>query len=245
MPSTVRHMNMDRRQRSEAGGRRRSDDPAHALFHDNGPFASLRDPVLLFDGPEVSNGNAPGLKAASDPDLVADLFAIVKTVQASQQSERLATAVSIDGREALIDFDIMPWNENRAIAIGRDISITAGIQDALRVSRERYRSLLSLSADCIWETDAAGRLSLISPNDIFGRPAALFIGQPVQMLLTATSAELFSGKDEPEWIPAAIEAADGELMLGAAIMEPIYDPETGEKTGVRGCFRQKYGVSNR
>jgi hypothetical protein len=34
-------------------------------------------------------------------------------------------------------------------------------------------------------------------------------------------------------------------MLGAAIMEVISDPDTGERTGVRGCFRQKYGVANR
>ncbi len=245
MPSVVRHMSVDRRQRSEYKGRRQTDDPANALFALTGPFAAQNDPVLLFEGSEVANGNIAGLEAARDPDLVGELLEVVQRVQQDNTSERVTTPTQINNRERTIDFEVTPWGETRALAIGRDVTISAGIQDALQVSRERYRCLLSLAADCVWETDAAGVISMIAPNDIFGRPAALFIGGPVQDLVTSRDKELFSGDGDPEWISAAIESANGQLMLGAAIMEAVYDPDTGERTGVRGCFRQKYGVANR
>ena len=245
MPSVVNHMNADRRQGAEFRGHRQSDDPANALFAITGPFAALTDPVLLFDGTKSTNGNIAGLDVAHDPELVNDLPEAVLHVQQDNVSDRVTTPTLINNRERMIEFEVTPWGSTRALAIGRDVTIAAGVQDAIRVSRERYRSLLSLAADCVWETDNSGNISMIAPNDIFGTPASSFIGGPVQELLTSRTPELFSGSGEAQWIPAAIQSANRELMLGAAIMEVISDPDTGERTGVRGCFRQKYGVANR
>ena len=245
VPSVVHHMNADRRQGTEFRGRRQSDDPANALFAITGPFAALTDPVLLFEGSKITNGNIAGLDAASDPELVNDLREAVLRAQQDNVSDGVTTPTLIDNRDRMIEFEVTPWGSTRALAIDRDITIAAGIEDALRVSRERYRSLLSLAADCVSETDSSGNISMIAPNDIFGKPASSFIGGPVQELLTSRTPELFSGSGEPQWIPAAIQSANGELMLGAAIMEVVSDPDTGERTCVRGCFRQKYGVANR
>jgi len=245
VPSVVHHMNADRRQGAEFKGRRQSDDPANALFAITGPFAALTDPVLLFEGTKITNGNIAGLDVAHDPEVVNDLREAVLRVQQDNVSDRVTTPTLINKRERMIEFEVTPWGSTRALAIGRDITIAAGIQDALRVSRERYRNLLLLAADCVWETDSSGNITMIAPNDIFGKPASSFIGGPVQELLTSRTSELFSGSGEPQWIPAAIQSANGELMLGAAIMETVIDPDTGKRTGVRGCFRQKYGVANR
>lgn len=176
-------MNADRRRRTEFRGRRQSDDPANALFSVTGPFAAQSDSVLMFEGSKIANGNIAGLEAARDPDLVGDLREAVQRVQKENASDRITSPTRINDRERMIEFEVKPWGSTRALAIGPDVTIAGGVQDALRVSCERYRSLLSLAADCVWETDQAGNISMLAPNDIFGHSAAHFGGDPIQNLL--------------------------------------------------------------
>jgi hypothetical protein len=101
VPSVVHHMNADRRPGAEFKGRRQSDDPANTLFSITGPFAALTDPVLLFEGSKIKNGNIAGLDTAHDPDLVGNLREIVFRVQKDNVSDRVATSTLLNKRERI------------------------------------------------------------------------------------------------------------------------------------------------
>lgn len=52
------------------------------------------------------------------------------------------------------------------VSIARDISLRKRTEEALRDSEERFRSLIRLSSDFYWETDAAHRLSVITHGSL-------------------------------------------------------------------------------
>ena len=63
----------------------------------------------------------------------------------------------------------------------------SGIPEALRRalldSRQRWRDLVTLSADLVFETDAEGRFVFISPDTTLGWAASTLLGQPAELLL--------------------------------------------------------------
>ena len=73
---------------------------------------------------------------------------------------------------------------------------TDALVRALSESRERWRAMVSLGADLGFETDAAGRFTVLAPDVVLGWPAEQLIGTPAQALLVgegrASSAGLFN-----------------------------------------------------
>ena len=64
---------------------------------------------------------------------------------------------------------------------------------ALLESRQRWRNLVSLAVDIAFETDAAGSITFIHPENALGYPASTLIGMPATMLLADHSnAALFN-----------------------------------------------------
>ena len=101
LPNVIHHMNADRRPGAEFKGRRQSDDPANTLFAVTGPFAVLTDPVLLFEGSKIKNGNIAGLDTAHDSDLIGNLREIVFRVQKGNVSDRVATSTLTNSCERI------------------------------------------------------------------------------------------------------------------------------------------------
>lgn len=210
---------------------------AAAAFDASGPFAAIAAPALLLGAEGVIRTNRAGADLAKDGaarDLLLDAARTVIRFASADQITLPATLA--DGRR-LIDCTLTPWG-GHALALCRDVTIERGVRQALELSRERYRGLLGLAADCIWETSPDGRIELLAPNDLFGAEAARLIGRSLKHLIVASAGNFYETGLEGQWTSAALVGGGGALVLGAAVMEPIQDPETGEISGYRGCFRQ-------
>jgi diguanylate cyclase (GGDEF)-like protein len=57
------------------------------------------------------------------------------------------------------------------------------LRGALLDSRQRWRDLVGMAADLVFETDEWGRFVFISPDPAMGWPAAMLLGQPGELLL--------------------------------------------------------------
>lgn len=205
---------------------------ALASFRNDGPFATAPDPAMLICGGRVLATNAAAAEIARDAVAMADLVPIAETVVKTGDPVRRAVSAALGNDRRVIEFDIMRWGDDVALAIGRDATVAAGIRETLEMSRERYRALLAIAVDCIWETGPEGALELLAPNDLFGHKAASLIGAPLSDLVACKAPGFREGGSVRDWAPAYLKSGDGQLILGQVVSEPTEDG------GVRGCFRR-------
>jgi diguanylate cyclase (GGDEF)-like protein/PAS domain S-box-containing protein len=126
---------------------------------------------------------------------------------------------------------------------------TAEVHDAyaaLRKSEEKFRSLVETTSDCIWEFDAYGRYTYLSPKfeDITGYSSTEFLGRrPVDLLpddeahayrqkiLTSLAAQQpFSSLEYP------VSHRNGHRVVVEVGGIPLFSPE-GRYLGMRGITR--------
>jgi diguanylate cyclase (GGDEF)-like protein len=110
--------------------------------------------------------------------------------------------------------------------------------DPLRValldSRQRWRDLVTVSADFAYETDAWGRLIFVIPDPVLGWPAGSLVGQPAERLLAD------GGGFDPFRVTAPVRhrrvwlrRGDGGVACLTIAAMPIADA-SGAIVGVRG-----------
>ncbi len=119
-------------------------------------------------------------------------------------------------------------------------------EEALRESRERFRSLVECGSDQIWEIDLEGVYTYISPNikDTLGRKVDEAIGRSVFDFMSpdesARARELYEGYARRREPFTDIEAThihkDGRKVLLETSGVPIYDV-SGKLIGYRGIDR--------
>jgi diguanylate cyclase (GGDEF)-like protein/PAS domain S-box-containing protein len=111
------------------------------------------------------------------------------------------------------------------------------IREALAESRQRWRQLVCLAADMVFETDAAGRFVFIIPDQALGWPAGMLIGQPSELLVgddgTGPILNPFRPNAEFRRRRAWIRRCDGSLAMMAISAAPLLDP-SGGVIGARG-----------
>ena len=80
------------------------------------------------------------------------------------------------------------WN---AIAIARDISERRPVDAAIRESEEKYRDLVESTTDCIWQIDATGRYTYVSPMicALTGYEPAEIVGKTPFDVMTLVDAQ--------------------------------------------------------
>ena len=118
--------------------------------------------------------------------------------------------------------------------------------DALRRSEEQFRALVETSSDCIWELDARGYFTYLSPRfrDITGYPAAKFIGRSPLDLLPgdappAVRAALLAGLTAHRalmWFEQPVRHRHGRRVYVEVSGIPVIGPQ-GEYQGMRGVTR--------
>jgi diguanylate cyclase (GGDEF)-like protein/PAS domain S-box-containing protein len=121
----------------------------------------------------------------------------------------------------------------------------AAIHDALRNalldSRQRWRDLVEMSADMMWETDAEGRLTFIYPDPVLGWPASALLGSPADVLLAANGRATapfspFRVQRQRRGVRSWLKRADGSLACMSFAGVPLIGPD-GSIIGARGVAR--------
>ncbi len=81
---------------------------------------------------------------------------------------------------------IAPFKRSDAaasVATAEAGEVDRALRDALLDSRQRWRDLVSMAADIVYETDIWGRLVFVAPEQVLGWNAATLLGQPAELLL--------------------------------------------------------------
>jgi diguanylate cyclase (GGDEF)-like protein len=101
---------------------------------------------------------------------------------------------------------------------------------ALIDSRARWRDFALLAADLVFETDAAGCLTFLAPEQPLGHRAEAWLGQPASALLAGPAPGPFGARQAMRGAKAWASRADGTL----ACLEFAVMPHLG---GLRGTAR--------
>jgi len=111
------------------------------------------------------------------------------------------------------------------------------LRGALLESRQRWRDLVTMTADLAFETDEWGRFIFITPDPALGWPAAMLLGQPAELLLDQANGGLGFNPFRPSaplrrrrgWL----RRPDGSLACMVFAAAPLLDGE-GRIVGARG-----------
>ena len=111
------------------------------------------------------------------------------------------------------------------------------LRDALLDSRQRWRDLVTMSADLAFETDTAGRFTFVSPDVVLGWPADALVGQPAELLLAseavAPSRPNPFRPGRPTRRQTWLKRVDGGLACVMLASAPLLNA-AGEVVGARG-----------
>ena len=120
-------------------------------------------------------------------------------------------------------------------------SIDAVLRDALLDSRQRWRDLVEMAADLVWETDAEGRFTFVGPDPALGWSAGALLGAPAEALLAEDDQGTapfspFRVQRQRRGVRSWVRRADGSLACMSFAGVPLIGPD-GEVIGARGVAR--------
>ena len=132
---------------------------------------------------------------------------------------------------------IAPFKREAGTASAPEPPANQALRTALLDSRQRWRDLVTMAADLVYETDAWGRIVFLAPETVLGWDAATLQGQPAELLLA--DADGMSGFN-PFRITASVRRRrawlrrpDGTSVCVAIAASPLFDDE-GRIVGTRG-----------
>ena len=122
----------------------------------------------------------------------------------------------------------------------RDATFERNLRAALIDSRQRYKDLVEISSDFVWETDAAGTLVFVSPGGALGFAADALVGRYGAALISE-GAERFEGspfvaRAPQDRVVLWLGRRDGSTACVEATAVPLFD-ERGVWRGARGICR--------
>jgi len=128
----------------------------------------------------------------------------------------------------------------------RELAERMQMEDKLRLSEEKYRSLVETTSDCIWEVDVQGRYTYLSPKfqDHTGYPPEAFLGKsPLDLVPTPEASpdeEQLSAVLAAQQSFTSVETRflhrDGRMVTVESSGVPLFDLK-GEYQGMRGISR--------
>ena len=143
-------------------------------------------------------------------------------------------------------FPIQVKGHRLVLGIARDITERNRVQEVLRETEERFRSLVESTVDLVWELDEEGIYTYVSPRirDILGYEPEEVLGRRVTDFMSPEEAGRVAGifasavaSEEPfSLMEKAYLTKDGHLVTVEASGAPFFDAE-GRMLGYRGIDR--------
>jgi diguanylate cyclase (GGDEF)-like protein/PAS domain S-box-containing protein len=124
---------------------------------------------------------------------------------------------------------------------GVELGFDAALRRALVDSRQRYKDLLELAADLLWETDADGRFVFLRPDRVLGLSGEALLGSEACALAPdGVLPVVFKTRTPVRGIDVWLRGADGVVHCLSAAALPVFD-EDGRWIGARGVCRDITG----
>ncbi len=150
---------------------------------------------------------------AAQPDLLPEIL---------QQLSTSGNIIYTQNQQPSWAWLVIPQTLGDTVLLGFDISLQHNLQQVLLESRGRYKHLLDLSGETIWETDAAGCFSFCSASGLLGHQAADMIGQnATQLLPSQNNNHPFITNSAFYKTPHWLKAADGSWRYCVITAEPL------------------------
>ncbi len=193
-----------------------------SLFNEDGPLWHYPGPALVVGGNAVvlaANAKARTLVEMLTRGGTHELRSAIDDALAGSSTQLSplvieAGLLSTEGDSQALDLAVMPWGRGTAaLILGRDVTLERNLREALIESRQRYKDLIEASHEFVWETDAKGCFSFVSPRGALGYSAKELIGRRAEELLF---------EDEPAPGPFSTETPleDVEVWVARADEEP-------------------------
>ena len=156
------------------------------------------------------------------------------------------------GRRLHVELSVTAHRETPAskpslVLVIRDIKDRKVVENVLHESENRYRSLVTVTSDLVWHTDAEDLLTFISPKvtQLLGYAAADLIGKPMERFLAGTDESralrlAYSQKEEFSYLQGTFLTKDGRVKY----LEVSGLPQTGPNRlhrGYHGAIRDVTG----
>lgn len=214
------------------------------LFSEDGPLQHFPGPALIVGRNSVvlaanakarplvemlNRGGSSELRAAIEDGLAG------KTAQISPLLIE-AGLLSAGGENQALDLAAMPWGQGTAVLIlGRDVTLERNLREALIESRQRYKDLVEASHEFVWEVDAKGCFTFVSPRGALGYAASDLIGRSAAELLVEEEPfpGPFSTERPLEDVEIWVSRADEEPVCLLLSAMPVLSAE-GQWCGARG-----------
>ncbi len=220
----------------------------NGLFSAKGPFECYPGAVLLIGRnsqviaanelaetivDHLRGGEAEELRSAVDAALAGRAAQINPLlIESPQAPNSLGQA---------FDVVVLPWGDGvAALILGRDITVERNLRWALIESRERFKDLVALTGDFVWETDSEGHFTFVVPNEALGYGAGQMTGQNVTDFLYAGANQTpFSAKEGMHNVLVDFRSSDGSKVALCVSARPLF-AACGAWQGARGIGREDF-----
>lgn len=205
---------------------------------------ALPDPILVIKTNGTLNPlNPPGEQvveaAAIDATGVQDkLQLIADMARTGLFGDPVPIGLRVDGIYLIYEATARLMGKD-VLVVCRDVSADTSVREVLLESRQRYKQLVEIGSDFVWECDDSGAFSFISEPGAFGYPPHLLVGrQPMQFMVDADGQPGWPNRtpDPVRDRQVKVVSANGEVTTLALNAGPVRD-ETNNQLGVRGTAR--------
>lgn len=202
----------------------------------------LREPVLIVDADGAIHPMNPAGErivaalAAGDTEARVQIRRAARRALAGTPVEPVPIGLRVAGAHQYLEATVTAVDDE-AVVVLRDVTAEASVREVLLESRQRYKQLVEVAADFVWECDETGAFSFISEPGAFGYPPDQLIGRHPARFVYAGSPPWPSRVAGPvRGRPISVIGSDGRAIPLTLDAGPILDRE-GARRGVRGIGR--------